>query len=105
MQMFISAYASGPVLQMRTPFERAITEKNAVDIFVQPQATMGWKPRTKSGRQDPPSVQLTRKAGKVAVYATTQLYCATQTDDLSVFTSTPPSYQHDSALLLLFQGR
>ena len=88
LQMYMSAYASWPVMQARTPFERAVREKNHVDVFVQPNATMGWKARTKGGRQEPPAVQLTRKAGKVAVYATTQMHAATATDDLCCFTST-----------------
>ena len=37
--MYMSAYASGSVMQMTTPFERAICEKNSVDVFVQPNAT------------------------------------------------------------------
>jgi hypothetical protein len=90
MQMFISGHASGPVVQTKTPFERATLEKNAVDVFIQPEATMGWKSRTKNGRQEPSNVQLTRQAGKVAIYATTQLQCAMQNDDMAAFKSVIP---------------
>ena len=87
MQMYASAYASVPVVHVKTPFERAVREKNQSDVFVLPNATFGWKARTKGSRQGASAVQLTRKASKVAVYAATQMLAATNTDDLPCFTS------------------
>lgn len=87
LQMFMSAQSSGSVIQMKSAYERSEPEKNAVDVFTKPETTMGWMPRCRGDRHEPSNVLLSRQAGKVAVYATTQLQCATQSDDMPAFRS------------------